>query len=636
MLKAERAPRNVCSWFILLTIILALHLGGCGGGSNGVPAQTASNALPPDQPGLQIRTETGRIQLASSRPAGSGSLTVSTDFGDSPVSAAGSFAVPINQSGVQVVMASDAQGNPVALAFAGDTPTSPLVLNEHTTAVGLVALNSMLAASDSAGAQHLRQMIESLPETVSVEDEIKSQLAAQGTLNPGDPALASAVSNAVLAAAKMAARGTVTQARAISPTGSQSGILIANTSDTNPSSVALTAGNYLLRYVELWEQPVDAQGNAVGQETDLGLIPSADDESLGQIVGSLFTGQIYGESETPVTVSIPSPASAVQVRAWGPGWRNGNSVTSGDWASHAAGAAFATAFVDGAGPTVDAFVGVKLLTRGQGRPTNVFRTLENASNKQQMLSIAQELQNGQELKATYDALTFAIDSDSGRSLLLSIAQAAGIKGLSQKALKRLVPWLRLAGLGQAAFETGRLLGSLSGAQPLETFRVTSSQSNSVSPFKVTLSWNQADDLDLHTVAPDGEHSYYANKAISEGSLDLDNTTGFGPEDFIATSLVPGRYHIAVNYYGNGQVPTAARIHVTTASGSTNFGPYTLAAPNGNMGYPVLGNTNSWWRPCDIQVNADGTVNVMSPDTSVALPQLTVPLGRSSEKNYKRL
>ena len=44
-----------------------------------------------------------------------------------------------------------------------------------------------------------------------------------------------------------------------------------------------------------------------------------------------------------------------------------------------------------------------------------------------------------------------------------------------------------------------------------------------------------------------------------------------------------------------------------------LGPYTLSVANGNGGYPVTGNTASWWRPCDITLGSDGTVQVVAAD-----------------------
>lgn len=71
--------------------------------------------------------------------------------------------------------------------------------------------------------------------------------------------------------------------------------------------------------------------------------------------------------------------------------------------------------------------------------------------------------------------------------------------------------------------------------------------------RVILSWNTDDtDLDLHVVTPDGGHCWYGERALKNGgALDVDVTTGYGPEIFTMASPVPGLYGVYVNYYGSG-------------------------------------------------------------------------------------
>ena len=72
--------------------------------------------------------------------------------------------------------------------------------------------------------------------------------------------------------------------------------------------------------------------------------------------------------------------------------------------------------------------------------------------------------------------------------------------------------------------------------------------------RVVLSWDSDNtDLDLHVVSPDGQHVFYgARVAPNGGSLDVDVTTGFGPEIFATPSPVQGAYHVFVNYFGAGE------------------------------------------------------------------------------------
>ncbi len=72
--------------------------------------------------------------------------------------------------------------------------------------------------------------------------------------------------------------------------------------------------------------------------------------------------------------------------------------------------------------------------------------------------------------------------------------------------------------------------------------------------RVLLSWDSdSTDLDLHVVSPDGQHVFYgARTAANGGALDVDVTTGFGPEIFATPNPVPGAYHVFVNYFGAGE------------------------------------------------------------------------------------
>jgi uncharacterized protein YfaP (DUF2135 family) len=72
--------------------------------------------------------------------------------------------------------------------------------------------------------------------------------------------------------------------------------------------------------------------------------------------------------------------------------------------------------------------------------------------------------------------------------------------------------------------------------------------------RVVLSWDSdGTDLDLHVITPDGQHCFYGNPVISNGgALDVDVTTGYGPEIFSLPQPLKGTYHVYVNYYGSGE------------------------------------------------------------------------------------
>ena len=69
--------------------------------------------------------------------------------------------------------------------------------------------------------------------------------------------------------------------------------------------------------------------------------------------------------------------------------------------------------------------------------------------------------------------------------------------------------------------------------------------------RVVLSWDtDGTDLDLHMVTPDGKHCFYGNRVLENGgTLDVDVTTGYGPEIFSSPAALEGTYMIFVNYYG---------------------------------------------------------------------------------------
>lgn len=71
--------------------------------------------------------------------------------------------------------------------------------------------------------------------------------------------------------------------------------------------------------------------------------------------------------------------------------------------------------------------------------------------------------------------------------------------------------------------------------------------------RIILAWDTNNtDLDLHVITPDGGHCSYENRVLTNGgALDIDVTTGFGPEIFSIAAPPPGAYAIFMNYYGSG-------------------------------------------------------------------------------------
>jgi uncharacterized protein YfaP (DUF2135 family) len=90
--------------------------------------------------------------------------------------------------------------------------------------------------------------------------------------------------------------------------------------------------------------------------------------------------------------------------------------------------------------------------------------------------------------------------------------------------------------------------------------------------RVLLSWDSdGTDVDLHVIDPTGAHTFYADRVSpSGGALDVDVTTGYGPEIFSHPSPPPGVYHVYVNFFGAGrerEIVTVAHVTVLIGEGT---------------------------------------------------------------------
>jgi hypothetical protein len=72
--------------------------------------------------------------------------------------------------------------------------------------------------------------------------------------------------------------------------------------------------------------------------------------------------------------------------------------------------------------------------------------------------------------------------------------------------------------------------------------------------KITLSWNNLADVDLHVVDPDNEEIYFNHRrSASGGALDVDNSYGYGPENIFwpVRGAPAGTYKVYVNFFDVG-------------------------------------------------------------------------------------
>ncbi|MDO9618598.1 MAG: DUF2135 domain-containing protein [Pseudomonas sp.] len=91
--------------------------------------------------------------------------------------------------------------------------------------------------------------------------------------------------------------------------------------------------------------------------------------------------------------------------------------------------------------------------------------------------------------------------------------------------------------------------------------------------RVVLAWDTDNtDLDLHLVTPDGGHVWYGERGLANGAaLDVDVTTGYGPEMIASPTPQPGQYLVYVNYYGGAGASalTTAQITLISQEGTIN-------------------------------------------------------------------
>jgi uncharacterized protein YfaP (DUF2135 family) len=92
--------------------------------------------------------------------------------------------------------------------------------------------------------------------------------------------------------------------------------------------------------------------------------------------------------------------------------------------------------------------------------------------------------------------------------------------------------------------------------------------NEAMDIKVMLSWDtNHTDVDLWVTNPENERVYFQNRVSRiGGELDIDITTGYGPETFTQKAALPGEYLVQVQYYGGSQ-PTMAKVLVILYEGS---------------------------------------------------------------------
>jgi hypothetical protein len=117
--------------------------------------------------------------------------------------------------------------------------------------------------------------------------------------------------------------------------------------------------------------------------------------------------------------------------------------------------------------------------------------------------------------------------------------------------------------------------------------------------EVVLYWNTpTSDMDLHIWNPLGEHCYYWNMLISDGSLDIDDTEGYGPETFTAPIALDGTYVVQVNSYSLDEDAYAdATVQLYFEGGYYDtYGPHHFVTADYNSDDP-----DAWWEVVEFTV-----------------------------------
>jgi hypothetical protein len=133
--------------------------------------------------------------------------------------------------------------------------------------------------------------------------------------------------------------------------------------------------------------------------------------------------------------------------------------------------------------------------------------------------------------------------------------------------------------------------------------------------KVTLSWNNLADVDLHVIDPYNEEIYYFHKSSASGGiLDMDNRYGYGPENIFwpAGGAPTGTYKVYVNFYNTGTSGASNRSSNYTVSINAfrNTKTYTGTVTS-SSGKVLVATINS---------NGDITRTVTAEGSSLVIPE----------------
>lgn len=169
---------------------------------------------------------------------------------------------------------------------------------------------------------------------------------------------------------------------------------------------------------------------------------------------------------------------------------------------------------------------------------------------------------------------------------------------------------RTLSASRTGYVTGTVPVTIDPDQPAELSIGLLAVGGGGSGIAVTLAWGSSPrDLDLHMSGPDGSGgrfhiAFYALNPVDHGSLDLDDTSSFGPETITVTSIndayVAGDYQVWIhNFSGEADFDTSGGI-VTLYAGGTQFAQFQVDDATGTASDDI-------WRVVEFSIDAEGTV-----------------------------
>ena len=111
--------------------------------------------------------------------------------------------------------------------------------------------------------------------------------------------------------------------------------------------------------------------------------------------------------------------------------------------------------------------------------------------------------------------------------------------------------------------------------------VSNSVGLNIDGMRIVLTWGSTPgDLDSHLTFG-GEHVYYSNKVIGNCSLDVDDTSAYGPETITISTIENYTYRYYIYNYSKTGTMANAQAVVTVYFGASSTPAYTFYAPTGS-------------------------------------------------------